>query len=135
MEEGHTASIQKAVTVVPQGSSMMDFTNWKGPVSLVQRTEGLSKIFENDLADLAVTSTWQFNGQFIGNFNVVVDGTLDVLKRLGVVVTTFPASLDGDGVVELPYQIAVRFDNGKDVGRSTTFRAVARGDGGSRTLS
>src|SRR5215813_9395890 len=102
MEPGHFAPAYRIITVVPQGRSMLDYSNWKGPVSLVHHEQGLSAIFGSDLSDLSVTSSWQFNGQFIGNFNVVLDSTLDVLNRLGVIVTTFPASLDGDGVVELP---------------------------------
>jgi hypothetical protein len=123
------------VTVVPQGTSMMDFGRWDGPVSFPEKYEQLSAIFESELADFTLTPNWQFNGQYIANFNVLVEGTLDVLSSLDVTVTTFEASLDGDGVVELPYHIDVRFKNVTGGTRATTYRAIGRGDGGGRSLA
>ncbi len=65
----------------------------------------------------------------------MVEGTLDVLSSLDVSVTTFEASTDDDEVVELPYHIDVRFHNVTGGTRATTFRAIARGDGGGRSLA
>jgi hypothetical protein len=104
-------------------------------VSFPEKYEELSAIFESELADFTLSPNWQFNGQYIANFNVIVDGTLDVLSNLDVSVTTFEASLDGDGIVELPYHIDVRFHNITGGTKSTTFRAIARGDGGGRSVA
>ena len=125
----------KSVNVLPKDTSMMDFGGWEGPVSFPEKYEQLSAIFESELADFTLTPNWQFNGQFIANFNVLVEGTLDVLSSLDVTVTTFEASLDADGIVELPYHIDVRFKNVTGGMRATAYRAVARGDGGGRSLA
>lgn len=123
------------VTVLPKDTTMMDYPGWQGPVSFPEKYEQLSAIFESELADFTLTPNWQFNGQYIANFNVLVEGTLDVLSSLDVTVTTFEASLDGEGVVELPYHIDVRFKNVVGGTRATTYRAVGRGDGGGRSLA
>jgi hypothetical protein len=123
------------VTVVPQGTKMKDHSGWQGPVSFPEHYEELSAIFDSDLARFTLTPNWQFNGQYIGNFNVMVDGSLDVLSSLDVSVTTLEASSDGDDIVELPYHIDVRFHNVTGGTKATTFRAIARGDGGGRSLA
>ena len=121
------------VTVLPKGSSMMEFTGWQGPVSFPEKYEELSAIFESELADFTLTPNWQFNGQYVANFNVIVDGTLDVLSNLDISVTTLEATLDNDGVVELPYHLNVRFHNLTGGTKSKTYRAIARGDGCGRS--
>ena len=136
MKDGAKLSTSgNTVTVLPKGTSMMDFAGWQGPVSFPEKYEELSAIFESDLADFTLSPNWQFNGQYIANFNVIVDGTLDVLSNLDVSVTTFEASLDDDGVVELPYHIDVRFHNITGGTKATTFRAIGRGDGGGRSVA
>jgi len=115
---------------VPKGQTVQDISGWQGPVSYPEKYQELSAIFQSDIADFTLTPTWQYNGQYIANFTVLVDGTLDVLSSLDVHATTLEASYDSDDIVQLPYQIDVKFHNVTGGTKLTTFRGMARGDGG-----
>jgi hypothetical protein len=125
----------KTISVLPQGSTMSDLQGWQGPVSFAEHYEELSAIFESELADFTLTANWEYNGQYIGNFNVMAEGTVDVLSSISVRVTTREAHLNADEVVELPYTIDVTFHNVTGGTRKTTFRALARGDGSGMSLA
>jgi hypothetical protein len=122
------------VSVVPKGSTVADVSGWQGPVSYPEKYQELSAIFQSDICDFTLTPTWQYNGQYIANFTVLVDGTLDVLSSLDVKASTTEASYDNGDVVELPYQINVTFHNVTGGTKNTIFRGVARGDGGGRDV-
>ncbi|MBV8054146.1 MAG: hypothetical protein JO071_02780 [Deltaproteobacteria bacterium] len=122
------------VSVVPKGSAVADVPGWQGPVSYPEKYQELSFLFQSNICDFTLTPTWQYNGQYIANFTVLVDGTLDVLSSLDVKASTNEASYDGDDIVELPYQIDVMFHNVTGGTKNTTFRGIARGDGGGRDV-
>jgi hypothetical protein len=81
------------------------------------------------VADFRIAANWEFNGQYIANFNVLTDGTIDPLSSLDVVVTALQANFDND-VAVIPYHIDVKFHNLTGGTEIRTFRAKARGDGG-----
>src|ERR1700756_887576 len=94
LENGAKLTVQQEpVNVLPQGSSKQDLTGWQGPVSFPEQFEETS-ILGFSLADFRIAANWEFNGQFITNFNVLVDGTIDPLSSLDVVVTTFQANFN-----------------------------------------
>ncbi|GGP24890.1 hypothetical protein [Silvimonas amylolytica] len=125
----------QTVNLLPQGTNVSDISNWQGPVSYPEYYDQLSAIFESTLAAFTLTANWQYNGTYIANFNVLVEGSLDVLSTLDVSATTLAGSFADDGVAELPYQIAVVFKNVIGGSRETVFRGVARGDGGGRSTA
>lgn len=118
------------VTVVPGGATRDEFSGWQGPISFPEKYEELSFLFESELADFTLTPNWEYNGQYIANFNVLVEGTLDVLSNLSVTATTLEARMNDDDVAELPYYIDVVFHNLTGGTKRKTYRAIARGDGG-----
>jgi hypothetical protein len=125
----------KAVNVLPTGTTRNDFRGWQGPVSYPEKYEELSSLFKSELADFTLTASWEYTGQYIANFIVAVEGTVDVLSSVDVKVTTFDARFGDDDVVELPYHLDVTFHNIAGGTRRTTFRALARGDGGGQDLA
>ncbi|ADG20851.1 hypothetical protein [Paraburkholderia atlantica] len=118
------------VNAIPQGSTVQDFQDWQGPVSYAEHYEELSFLFNSDICNFTLTPSWQYNGQYIANFTVDVDGTLDVLSSLDVRAETSEATYDDDDVAQLPYRINVTFHNVTGGTRQTTFKGIARGDGG-----
>jgi hypothetical protein len=125
----------KSVDALPKGSTRDDFNGWQGPVSYPEKYERLSFLFGSELADFTLTSNWEYNGQYIANFNVMVDGTVDVLSSIDVKASTLEARMNDDDIAELPYHIDVTFHNVTGGTRRTTFRAIARGDGGGMSLN
>lgn len=119
----------KTVDVLPRGMTKDDVGGWLGPVSFDERYEELSAIFQSELAEFRLTTEWEYNGQYIANFNVVADGTVDVLSSVTVTVTTLEAHMNDDDIAELPYRIEVVFHNVIGGTRRTTFKAKALGDG------
>jgi hypothetical protein len=116
------------VNVIVENDAKQDLTGWQGPVSFPEQFQEES-IFGFSLADFRIAANWEFNGQFIANFNVLTDGTIDPLSSLDVAVTTLQANLDND-VAVMPYHIDVKFHNLTGGTETRTFRAKARGDGG-----
>ena len=134
MKDGARVTVQQeTVDVLPRGKTKLDLSGWQGPVSFPEQFEEES-ILGFSLADFRIAANWEFNGQFIANFNVLVDGTIDPLSSVDVTVTTFQANFDGDvnegGVAVMPYHIDVKFHNITGGTELRTFRAKARGDGG-----
>ena len=62
------------------------------------------------------------------------DGTVDVLSNVDVRVTTLDGQMNDEDIAELPYEIGVTFKNITGGSKRTTFRGVARGDGGGMNL-
>lgn len=131
---GKTTTSGTTVNVLPKGTTVSDLSDWQGPVSYPEKYEQLSAIFQSELADFTLTPNWQYNGQYIANFNVIVEGTTDVLSSIDVTVTTLEASYDDNDVAQLPYHIEVTFHNLTGGTQRTVFRARARGDGGGMDL-
>ena len=129
LESGGKVSVQQdPVNVLPSNTSIMDLTGWQGPVSFPEQFQETS-ILGFSIADFSIAANWEFNGQWIANFNVVTNGTIDPLSSLDVVVKATGANLDGD-VAVMPYYITVTFHNLTGGSESRTFSAKARGDGG-----
>jgi hypothetical protein len=133
-KDGARVAVQQGlVNVLPQGQSKQDLSGWQGPVSFPEQFQEDS-ILGFSLADFRIAANWEFNGQFIANFNVIADGTIDPLSSLDISVTAFQASFDGDvsqgGVAVMPYHIDLKFHNLTGGTELRTFRAKARGDGG-----
>ena len=130
IKDGAKASVAgTTVSVLPQGTRKSDLTGWTGPVSYPEKYDELSFLFQSELVDFTITPNWEFNGQYIANFNVLVEGTVDVLSSADIVITTLEASFNADDVVEMPYHIDVSFHNVTGGTRRKTYRALARGDG------
>ena len=92
----------KTISVLPKGSTMMDLQGWQGPTSYSEFYDQLSAIFGEKLADFTLTASWMYNGEYIGNFKVIADGTVALLSSLDVSVSTDEAYRpDSDGVVQL----------------------------------
>jgi hypothetical protein len=127
---GKLTSSNTTVNVLPQGTGMQDIGGWQGPASYSEKYEQLSAIFESSLADFTLTASWQYNGQYIGNFHVVADGTVDVLSSVDVSVQTYEGTYDDGGVAQLPYDIQVQFHNLTGGTQRVTYSEMARGDGG-----
>jgi hypothetical protein len=124
----------RTVSALPAGKSKADLTGWTGPVSFSEQFEEVSTWFGSDLANLTLTANWEYNGQYIANFNVIVDGSVDVLSNVDVTATTLEASLNTDDVVEMQYRIAVVFKNLTGGTKRRTYTALARGDGTGESL-
>lgn len=127
---GKLTSSGTTVNLLPQGSTVQDIDGWQGPVSYSEKYEQLSAIFQSPLADFTLTASWQYNGQYICNFHVIADGTVDVLSSVDVSVQTDEGTYDGGGVAQLPYEIQVQFHNLTGGTQRVTYRELARGDGG-----
>ena len=125
----------KVVNVLPKEATKDDFSGWQGPISFQEKYEQLSFLFNSELADFTLTANWEYNGQYISNFNVMAEGTVDVLSNIDVRITTLEAHMNEDDVAELPYHIDVTFHNLTGGTKRTTFRAIARGDGGGMSLN
>jgi hypothetical protein len=119
----------KVVNVLPKNTRKDDFSGWLGPVAFSENYQELSFLFRSELADFTLTASWEFNGQYIANFNVLVEGTVDVLSSVSVRVTTLQAQMNDANIAELPYHIDVTFHNVTGGTRRKTYRALARGDG------
>jgi hypothetical protein len=129
LKNGARVTVQQGlVNVLPQGLSKQDLTGWQGPVSFPEQFEEES-ILGFSVADFRIAANWEFNGQFIANFNVIADGTIDPLSNLDITVTALQASFDGE-VAVMPYHIDLKFHNVTSGTALKTFRAKARGDGG-----
>ena len=124
----------KTVNVLPKGSTMDDCNGWEGPVSYEDKFEELSAIFQSELADFTLRANWEYNGQYIANFNVMAEGTVDVLSNVDIRVTTLESRMNKNQVAELPYHIDVTFKNITGGSRRRTYRALARGDGGGQSI-
>jgi hypothetical protein len=124
---------ETTVSVLPKGASKDDFGGWKW-TSFSEKYEELSFLFESELADFTLTAEWEYNGEYIANFHVTADGTVDVLSNINIAVNTFEAEIDDEGVAQLPYHVTVQFHNLTGGTRRKTFKAVARGDGGGMSL-
>jgi hypothetical protein len=120
----------KTISVLPKGSAMMDLQGWQGPTSSSDFYEQLSWIFKEKIVDFTLTASWMYNGQYIGNFKVTADGTVELLSSLDVNVSTDEAYADDNGVVQLPYAIQLTFRNIGYGTQETTLKAITRGDGG-----
>jgi hypothetical protein len=123
------------VDVLPRGATKTDFNDWQGPVSYPESFDVESWVFHTGLADLTFTPRWEYNGQYIANFNVVVEGSVAKLTNVSVKVETFDGSFDKSGVAKMEYHIIVDFDNIAAGLKSATYKAVARGDGGGMSLA
>jgi hypothetical protein len=129
LENGANVTVQQdPVNVLAQGGAKQDLTGWQGPVSYPEQFQEDS-ILGFSVADFRIAANWEFNGQYIANFNVLTDGTIDPLSSLDVVVTALQANFDND-VAVMPYHIDVKFHNLTGGTEIRTFRAKARGDGG-----
>lgn len=125
----------KVVNVLPKGKTKDDFDGWKGPISYQERFEALSFLSEDRVAEFAFIANWEFNGKYISNFNILVEGRVDVLSNIDVKATTLEAHINEEGMAELPYHIEVTFHNLTGGTKRTTYRAVARGDGSGMSFS
>lgn len=124
----------KTVNVLPAGTTMMDFQDWQGPVSFDETFEEVSFLFGSPVADFVLTTAWEFNGAYIGNFHLRAEGTVQLLSSIDVSITTLEAHMNEDDVAELPYEITVVFRNLTSGTRRKIIRAVATGQGGGRSL-
>jgi hypothetical protein len=120
----------KTVSVLPVGKTMLDLQGWQGPVTFTEFRDQLSLIFQVPIIDLALTAQWMFNGEYIGNFKVTTDGTVNFPSTADISVSTDEAFRDADGVVQLPYALQVTFRNPTSGTQHSTITALARGDGG-----
>ena len=75
-----------------------------------------------------------YNDQYIGNFKVIADGTVELLSSLDVSVSTDEAYANNDGVVQLPYAIQLTFRNITGGTQQTTLKSIASGDGGGMSV-
>jgi len=68
----------KSVSVVPKGSTIPDFQDQQGPVSYEEHFDEVSSLFgdflSETIADFSLTITWMYNGKYIANFRVCVEG-------------------------------------------------------------
>ena len=136
MKDGMKINAGTAVNVMPQGTTRESLGGWNdNPVGFPEKFEELSFWFDSPVADLTITPNWNYNMEYIYGFNVMVEGTVDVLSNVDVTVTTFPGYIADDGVAELPYHIDVVFKNLTSGTQRKTIRAIARGDGGGRSLA
>jgi hypothetical protein len=136
IKDGAKVNVEgKVVSVLPKGTTKDDFSGWQGPISYQEKYDELSFLFKSELADFTLTANWEYNGQYIANFNVIAEGTVDVLSNVDVSVTTLEAQMNDDDIAELPYHIDVTFHNVTGGTKRTTFRALARGDGGGQSLN
>jgi hypothetical protein len=124
----------KVVTVVPKGTTKEDHSHWEGPVSYPENYHEVSSLLGVDLANFTLTANWEYNGVYIANFNVLAEGTVDVLSSLDVKAETLQAHLNDDGVAELPYHIHITFKNLTGGAQRKTYRAVAAGNGAGRSV-
>jgi hypothetical protein len=123
----------KIVHVVPNGKSITDFSDWKGPVSVTEDLQEFSSYFGEELANWQLTTNWRWNGQFIANFNVIAEGTVAIFSAVDINVETLGGIIRDDGVAELPYQIAFNFKNITGGNKRRVLRGVACGDGSGRS--
>ena len=124
----------KTVSVLPKGSTMMDLQGWKGPTSYSEYYDQLSFLFGEKIVDFTLTASWMYNDQYIGNFKVIADGTVELLSSLDVSVSTDEAYANNDGVVQLPYAIQLTFRNITGGTQQTTLKSIASGDGGGMSV-
>lgn len=124
----------KRVNVLPDGDRKQDHSGWEGPVGYTEYFKQVSFLFGTPLADLALTSNWEYNGRYIANFAVDVAGTVAVLSGVDVQAETLEAALDQRGVAELPYRIHLTYSNVTGGVKRVTYSAKARGDGGGLSL-
>lgn len=123
------------VNVLPAGSTKMDFNDWQGPIGYPETFNVESWVFHTGLADVTLTPRWEYNGQYIANFNVLVEGDVAKLSKASIKIETLPGSLDDNGVAKMEYHIIVKFENIAAGTKIATYRAEARGDGGGRSLA
>jgi hypothetical protein len=124
----------KTVSVLPKGSTMIDLQGWKGPTSYSEYYDQLSFLFGEKIVDFTLTASWMYNDQYIGNFKVIADGTVELLSSLDVSVSTDEAYANNDGVVQLPYAIQLTFRNIGSGTQQTTLKSIASGDGGGMSV-
>jgi hypothetical protein len=124
----------KTVSVLPKGSTMMDLQGWQGPTYYSEFYQKLSCLFGEKLADITLTASWMYNGEYIGNFKVTADGTVELLSSLDVSVSTDEAYRNDDGIVQLPYAIQLTFRNITGGTQNSTLKSIASGDGGGMSV-
>lgn len=122
----------QAVSVLPQGRTMMDFSGWT-PVSFDEYFEETT-LLGGTAADFKLTTAWEFNGEYIANFHLRAEGEVGLLSSIDVSITTSEAYRNSDDVVELPYEISILFRNIGSGSKRRVIRAVATGTGGGRSL-
>jgi hypothetical protein len=127
---GKLTTSGKVVNLVPKGSTMEDFDGWQDPVTITEKYEQLSSIFKSELADFTIYISWQYNGTYIGNFNVTADGTVDVLSNVDISVEVLGGYYNDDGVAQLPFNIQVTFHNITGGTQRVTYKELVRGNGG-----
>jgi hypothetical protein len=132
VKDGVKVNETRVVNVLPKDKTMMDLSGWE-PVSF-DETFQETTLLGGSAADFVLTTAWEFNGEYIGNFHLRAEGEVGLLSSIDVSVNTFEAHRDGDDVVELPYEINILFRNVTGGSKRKVIRAIATGAGGGRSL-
>lgn len=120
----------KHVNAIPTGASLADFT-WQGPVVFQEVYEKKSWL-GYDMVKFTMTVSWQYDGNYIANFTVDPDGFVDLSENVNISVETLDATINSDGVAELPYRIYFKERHALSGSKMVVYKGVAYGNGGGR---
>jgi hypothetical protein len=132
--QGQVTLHSSSVDVLPPGSSQADFSDWQ-EASATEFFQAAKSLLGFEMVNLSVTARWLFNGKFISNFHVTVDGFVDKTHDVEITVTTTRQTLENaDGVAELAYEILLVDNHILSGDNRATFRALVKGDGGGMSM-
>lgn len=133
----------RRVNAFPAGQTKADLS---GPWQTASYTERLVEVamlaglvqalgLDPDTINYAVTTVWDYNGQYISDFHVSASGTVQVFSNLSIDVQTYDADEDDDGVVMMKYDLICMLSNLTGGSKRVVIHALARGDGGGMSLN
>lgn len=120
--------------VLPDGTSASDFSDWQDS-GVTERFEAVKSLLGFEMVNLAITVRWRFNGQFISQFHVTVDGLIDKTHEVDITVGILSQNLsNAQGVAEIVYEIVLVDSHLLSGNNRATFRAMVTGNGGGMSL-
>jgi hypothetical protein len=122
------------IDVLPDGTAASDLTGWQDGAA-TEQFEAVKSLLGFEMVNLSITTRWRFNGEFISQFRVTVDGFIDKTHEVDITVSVLSQTLSNDdGVAEIVYEVALLDSHLLSGTNRASFRAKVTGDGGGMTL-
>lgn len=122
------------VDVLPDGTAASDLSGWQD-ATVTEQFEAVKSLLGFDMVNLSISTHWRFNGEFISQFRVTVEGFIDKTHEVDITVSVLSKTLSNDdGVAEIVYEVALVDSQLFSGSNRASFRAKVTGDGGGMTL-
>jgi hypothetical protein len=122
------------VDVLPEGVRAGELSGWKD-ASATEIFEAAKSLLGYEMVDLAITTRWRFNDEFISQFRVTVDGYIDKTHDVDITVAIVSQTLsNSDGVAEIVYEVSLQDNHLFSGSNRASFRGMVTGNGSGMSL-